>query len=82
MNAVISLLYANRVTQRYMPSEEIIKEVRNIVFTATINRGRDGQNLKKIDLTGNGEGSYVRKKQNQKGNKGKNKAVMKFAYKI
>lgn len=54
----------------------IIKKARNTVFTATINRGRGGQNLKKIDLTGNGVGSYVRKKQNQKGNKGKNKAVM------
>ncbi len=68
MREIISLLYANRVMQRYMPSEEIIKEVRNTVFTATINRGRGGQNLKKIDLTGNGVGSYVRKKQNQKGN--------------
>ena len=47
-----------------------------------LRQGRGGQNLKKIDLTGNGVGSYVRKKQNQKGNKGKNKAVIKFAYKI
>lgn len=59
MRGLTSLLYVSHVMQRFMPSEVIIKEAKNIVCTATISDPRGVSNLKRIKVPGNGVGSCV-----------------------
>ena len=59
MRGLTSLLYVSHVMPRFMRSVVTIREVKNIVFTATISDPRGGWNLKRIKVPWNGVGSCV-----------------------